>query len=108
MTKIFPHNHLYEPEGDGILHVDTGVARRPSPRDMLHTLLLEEGEVGVQVGDGGGVLALGTLEGLNQQIRQAVQLWQGELEGGGGHSSLPTIVRFHDALKLINVNLMEY
>ena len=92
------HKHLYEPKGDGTLHVNPG----------LHTLLLIEGEVGVQVGDGGGVLALGTLEGLHQQVRQAVQLWQGELEGGGGHSSLPTIVRFHDALKLINVNLMEY
>ena len=109
MTKIFLHKHLYEPEGDGILHVDTELARRPSPRDVLHTLPLIEGEVGVQVGDGGGVLALGTLEGLHQQVRQAVQLWQGELEGGGGHRSLlPAIVRFHDALKLIKVNLIEY
>ena len=100
MTKIFPHNHLYEPEGDGILHADAGLARRPSPRDVLHTLLLEEGEVGVQVGDGGGVLALGTLEGLHQQVQQAVQLWQRELEGGRGlRSSLPTIVGFHEALK---------
>ena len=66
------HKHLYEP-WDGILHVDPG----------LHTLLLIEGEVGVQVVDGGGMLALGTLEGLHQQVRQAVQLWQRELEGGG-------------------------
>ena len=64
MTKIFLHNHLYEPEGDGILLVDPGLARRSSPRDVLHTLPLIEGEVGVQVGDGGGVLALGTLEGF--------------------------------------------
>jgi hypothetical protein len=44
MTKILLPNHLYEPEGDGILHVDTGLARRPSPRDVLHTLLLMEGD----------------------------------------------------------------
>ena len=103
------HKHLYKPEGDGILNVDPGLARRPSPRDVLDTFLLVEGEVGVQVGDGGGVLTLGTLECLHQQVRQAVQLWQGELEGGGGHRSLlPAIVRFHDALKLIKVNLIEY
>ena len=60
MTEIFLHNHLYEPEGDGILLVDPGLARRSSPRDVLHTLPLIEGEVGVQVGDGGGVLALST------------------------------------------------
>ena len=54
MTKILLHKHLYEPKGYGILHVDPG----------LHTLLLIEDEVGVQVGDGGGVLALGTLEGF--------------------------------------------
>ena len=100
MTKILLPNHLYEPEGDGILHVDSGLARRPSPRDVLHTLLLEEGEVGVQVGDGGGVLALGTLEGLHQQVRQAIQPWHRELEESGGlRSSLPTIVGFHEALK---------
>ena len=109
MTKILLPNHLYEPEGDGILHVDSGLARRPSPRDVLHTLLLMEGDVGVQVGDGGGVLALGTLEGLHQQVRQTVQLWQGELEGGGGLGrSLPAIVRFHDAFKWIKGNLIEY
>ena len=86
------HKHLYKPEGDGILNVDPGLARRPSPRDVLDTFLLVEGEVGVQVGDGGGVLALGTLEGLHQQVRQAVQLWHRELEEGGGlRSSLPTI-----------------
>ena len=84
------HKHLYEPKGYGILHVDPG----------LHTLLLIEDEVGVQVGDGGGVLALRTLVGLHQQVRQAVQLWQRELEGGVGlRSSLPTIVGFHEALK---------
>ena len=67
-----------------------------SPGDLL----LMEGDVGVQVGDGGGVLALGTLEGLHQQVQQAVQLWQRELEGGRGlRSSLPTIVGFHEALK---------
>ena len=78
------------------MHVDPG----------LHTLLLIEGEVGVQVGDGGGVLALRTLEGLHQQ--QAVQLWQRELEGGGGlRSSLPTIGRFHEALKESKENLIE-
>ena len=88
MTKILLHKHLYEPKGYGILHFNHG----------LHTLLLIEGKVGVQVGDGGGVPALGTLEGLHQQ--QAVQLWQRELEGGGGlRSSLPTIVGFHEALK---------
>ena len=100
MTKIFLHNHLYEPEGDGILLVDPGLARRSSPRDVLHALLLVEVEVGVQVGDGGGVLALSSLESLHQQVRQAVQLWQRELEGGVGlRSSLPTIVGFHEALK---------
>ena len=109
MTKIFLHKHLYEPEGDGILLVDPGLARRSSPRDVLHTLLLVQGEVGVQVGDGGGVLALGTLEGLHQQVRQTVQLWQGELDGGGGlRRSLPAIVGFHDAFKWIKGNLIEY
>ena len=109
MTKIFLHNHLYEPEGDGILLVDPGLARRSSPRDVLHTLPLVQGEVGVQVRDGGGVLALGTCESLHQQVRQTVQLWQGELDGGGGlRRSLPAIVGFHDAFKWIKGNLIEY
>ena len=107
MKKIFLHNHLYEPEGDGILLVDPGLARRSSPRNVLHTLLLVQGEVGVQVGDGGGVLALRTFEGLHQQVRQAVQLWHRELEGGRVlRSSLPTIVEFHEALKQSKENLI--